>query len=166
MPHYKCTKCEYSTKSRQSITRHLNNKNPCRTQVIELNSPTDLDSHIYEDIPENLLLKQIRDLQAENTELKSKGINEINNFDELSDAINVKEAQLDELADELNDKKSKLKSKKRLLKEKELNLISRENDVNNKISIIKEHLKNINTNKINVTQTNKPISKPPSIVFA
>ena len=81
MPHYKCTKCDYSTKSRQSITRHLNNKNPCRTQVIELNSPADLDAHIYEDIPENLLLKQIRDLQAENTELKSKGINEINNFD-------------------------------------------------------------------------------------
>lgn len=165
MPHYKCNKCDYSTKSRQSITRHLNNKNPCRTQVIELNSPADLDAHIYEDIPENLLLKQIRDLQAENTELKSKGINEINNFDELSDAISDKEAQLDALADELNNKKSKLKSKKRLLKDKELNLISRENDVNNKISIIKEHLKNINTNKINVTQTN-PITKPPSFVFA
>jgi predicted nucleic acid-binding Zn-ribbon protein len=166
MPHYKCNKCDYSTKSRQSITRHLNNKNPCRTQVIELNSPADLDAHIYEDIPENLLLKQIRDLQAENTELKSKGISETNTIDELSDAISVKEAQLDELADTLNDKKSKLKSKKRLLKDKELNLISRENDVNNKISIIKEHLKNINTNKTNVTQTNKPISKPPSFVFA
>jgi hypothetical protein len=165
MPQYKCTKCEYSTKSRQSITRHLNNKNPCRTQVIELKSPADLDAHIYEDISENLLLKQIRDLQAENTELKSKGISETNTSDELSDAIIVKEAQLDELADVLNNKKSKLKSKKRLLKDKELNLISRENDVNNKILFIKEHLKNINTNKINVTQT-KPISKPPSIVFA
>ena len=166
MPQYKCTKCEYSTKSRQSITRHLNNKNPCRTQVIELKSPADLDAHIYEDISENLLLKQIRDLQAENTELKSKGISENSTSDELSDAISVKEAQLDELADALNNKKSKLKSKKRLLKDKELNLISRENDVNNKILFIKEHLKNINTNKINVTQTNKPISKPPSIVFA
>ena len=165
MPHYKCIKCDYSTKSRQSITRHLNNKNPCRTQVIELNSPADLDAHIYEDVPENLILKQIRDLQAENTELKLKGNSEINNIDELSDAISVKEAQLDELADALNDKKSNLKSKKRLLKEKELNLISRENDVNNKISFIKEHLKNINTNRINVTQTS-PISKPPSIVFA
>ena len=165
MPHYKCIKCDYSTKSRQSISRHLNNKNPCRTQIIELNSPADLDAHIYEDVPENLLLKQIRDLQAENTELKSKGISEINNIDELSNAISVKEAQLDELADTLNDKKSNLKSKKRLLKEKELNLISRENDVNNKISFIKEHLKNINSNKINVTQTN-PISKPPSFVFA
>ena len=165
MPQYKCTKCEYSTKSKQSITRHLNNKNPCRTQVIELTSPADLDAHIYEDVPENLLLKQIRDLQAENTELKSKGISETNTSDELSDAIIVKEAQLDELADVLNNKKSKLKSKKRLLKDKELNLISRENDVNNKILFIKEHLKNIHTNKTNVTQT-KPISKPPSIVFA
>lgn len=167
MPHYKCTKCEYSTKSRQSITRHLNNKNPCRTQVIELNSPDDLDTHIFEDVPENLLLTQIKDLQNDIANLKSNETtnSEMKNFDELSKAISIKETQLLEFADALNKKKIKLTNKKRLLKEKELNLITRENDVNNKITFIKEHIKSQNSNKMNANHA-KPISNHPSFVFA
>ena len=86
MPIYKCSDCDYNTKSKQSITRHKNNKYPCRNQVIEVNSikdiadnndmdndtDTDNDADNDADDKTRFLLKKLQYVKAENRLLKNK----------------------------------------------------------------------------------------------
>ncbi len=83
MPIYKCSDCDYNTKSKQSITRHKNNKYPCRNQVIEVNSISDItdnnnntDNETYADNDADdkthFLLNKLKYVKAENRLLKNK----------------------------------------------------------------------------------------------
>ena len=82
MPIYKCSDCDYNTKSKQSITRHKNNKYPCRNQVIEVNSISDItdnnnnnndtDDDNDADDKTLFLLKKLKYVKAENRLLKNK----------------------------------------------------------------------------------------------
>ena len=82
MPIYKCSDCDYTTKSKQSITRHKNNKYPCRNQVIEVNSIKDIadnndmdnDTDTDNDADDKtlFLLKKLKYVKAENRLLKNK----------------------------------------------------------------------------------------------
>ena len=31
---YKCNSCEYTTKVKQNMTKHMNKKNPCKTKIV------------------------------------------------------------------------------------------------------------------------------------
>lgn len=85
MPIYKCSDCDYNTKSKQSITRHKNNKYPCRNQVIEVNSIKDIADNNDNDNTDNdtdtdndaddktrFLLNKLQYVKAENRLLKNK----------------------------------------------------------------------------------------------
>ena len=83
MPIYKCSDCDYNTKSKQSITRHKNNKYPCRNQVIEVNSISDItdnnnntdndnDTDNDADDKTRFLLNKLQYVKAENRLLKNK----------------------------------------------------------------------------------------------
>ena len=86
MPIYKCSDCDYNTKSKQSITRHKNNKYPCRNQVIEVNSISDItdnnnnnnntdnetDTDNDADDKTRFLLNKLQRVKAENRLLKNK----------------------------------------------------------------------------------------------
>ena len=85
MPIYKCSDCDYNTKSKQSITRHKNNKYPCRNQVIEVNSISDItdnnnndntdietDADNDADDKTRFLLSKLKRVKAENRLLKNK----------------------------------------------------------------------------------------------
>jgi hypothetical protein len=41
--YYQCRKCNYTTKKRSLIVRHLNNKFPCRNQTIKVDRSTNFD---------------------------------------------------------------------------------------------------------------------------
>lgn len=84
MPIYKCSDCDYNTKSKQSITRHKNNKYPCRNQVIEVNSISDItdnnnndntdietDADNDADDKTRFLLSKLKRVKAENRLLKN-----------------------------------------------------------------------------------------------
>lgn len=81
MPIYKCNKCEYTTKVKQNLTKHINKKSPCKTELI-----------VYDDEPAEdetiRLMEEITELYDENNELREKVIKYINQIKTLEKSLN------------------------------------------------------------------------------
>ncbi len=93
MPIYKCNKCEYTTKVKQNLTKHINKKSPCKTELIIYdisnndndNEPIAIGSIEDETIK---LMEEITELYDENNELREKVINYINKIKTLEKFLN------------------------------------------------------------------------------
>lgn len=95
---YKCNKCEYTTKHKQNLYKHINKLNPCKTEIVVYNDNQAED--------EKDLLEINDELEKENNEM----LELINHAKELSEKnkqylkrINRFEILLNELGYDINE---------------------------------------------------------------
>jgi predicted transcriptional regulator len=109
MPIYKCNKCEYTTKVKQNLNKHVNKKSPCKTELIIYdvsNNDNDnepiaigsIEGHLLEINDELEKVKNEKlDLQLFNDEL-IKLLDEMKEkYKKLKKQLNTQQAILNEL---------------------------------------------------------------------
>lgn len=87
MPIYQCNKCNYQTKVKQNIIKHLNKTTPCKNEVIVYNTDSstqtkeDLLNKIIElELDNEILQETIIDLQDEIVNNKKQNTNNNKSF--------------------------------------------------------------------------------------
>jgi Mg2+ and Co2+ transporter CorA len=102
MPIYKCNKCEYTTKVKQNLTKHINKKSPCKTELIIYdisNNDNDNEPIAIGSIEEHLL-----EVNEELEKVKNEKLELLNQITELREKckklkkqLNTQQAVLNEL---------------------------------------------------------------------
>ncbi len=104
MPIYKCNKCEYTTKVKQNLTKHVNKKSPCKTEliiydVINNDNDNENDNETIGSIEEHLL-----EVNEELEKVKNEKLELLNQITELREKckklkkqLNTQQAVLNEL---------------------------------------------------------------------